>query len=146
MSTTSSTLNSLASSSIVDFWRIKGEAADPARLLRLSRWMTLVWGAVLLALGLVRWGPLLEAGLTIASITYGSLLGLFLLGFMYRGANAPGALTGMFAGLAVMLWVKFATPLAWTWYVLAGTAATFLAGAVVSLLAASPGAKQTETP
>lgn len=146
MSTTSSTLNSLASSSIVDFWRIKGEAADPARLLRLSRWMTVVWGAVLLVLGLVRWGPLLEAGLTIASITYGSLLGLFLLGFMYPGANAPGALAGMFAGLAVMLWVKFATPLAWTWYVLVGTAATFLAGAMASRLAAFSAAKKMETP
>jgi SSS family transporter len=132
MSTTSGTLNSLASSSIIDFYRRDG--TDEAHFLRMSRRMTLVWGVVLLALGLVHWGPLLEAGLTIASIVYGSLLGLFLLGTLNVRANANGALAGMIAGLAVMLYVKFRTPVAWTWYVLIGTAATFLVGSAGSLL------------
>ena len=131
MSTTSGTLNSLASSSIVDFGRQKRDAAE---FLRMSRWVTLVWGVVIGALALVRWGPVLEAGLTIASITYGSLLGLFLLGRLLRRATPAGALVGMFAGLAVMLAVKFGTPLAWTWYVLVGTVATFGVGSAVSYL------------
>jgi len=134
MSTTSGTLNSLASSSIIDFCRLRGTTHDQARFLRLSRRMTLAWGVVLGMLGLVEWGPLLEAGLTIASITYGSLLGLFLLGILNRGATANGALAGMIAGLAMMLYVKFSTPLAWTWYVLVGTTATFVVGSMVSLL------------
>jgi Na+/proline symporter len=133
MSTTSGTLNSLASSSIIDFYRRDG-ATDDAHILRMSRRMTLVWGVVLLALGLVHWGPVLEAGLTIASIVYGSLLGLFLLGTLNARANANGALAGMIAGLAVMLYVKFRTPIAWTWYVLIGTATTFLVGSAGSLL------------
>ncbi len=54
--------------------------------------MTLLWGAVLGALGLIRWGPVLVAGLTIASITYGALLGVFLLGTWNRRANESGAL------------------------------------------------------
>lgn len=132
MSTTSSTLNALASSSIVDFYRLRGKITEPAHLLSLSRWVTLVWGAVLLLLGLVRWGPLLEAGLSIASITYGSLLGLFVLGFLHRGATAGGALAGMFAGLAGMLYVRLATSVAWTWYVLVGTLTTVLVGVAVS--------------
>src|SRR5208282_2860152 len=81
MSNASGSLNSLASSSIMDFlglWR--REEGDPARLLRISRRATLVWGVLIGGLALVDWGPVLEAGLTIASITYGSLLGLFLLG------------------------------------------------------------------
>lgn len=134
MSNASGSLNSMAASSVVDLSRLRGREADPARVLRLSRWMTLVWGGVLVVLGMVRWGPVLEAGLTIASITFGSLLGLFLLGFFNRRATPNGALVGMVAGLAVMLWVKFFTPLAWTWYVLLGTAATFLAGSLASLL------------
>jgi SSS family transporter len=133
MSTTSGTLNSLASSSIVDFYRLRGDGLDSAHVLKMSRWMTLVWGFVLLALGLVHWGPLLEAGLTIASIVYGSLLGLFLLGRLNARASARGALAGMIAGLAVMLYVKFGTPIAWTWYVLIGTTMTFLVGSVASL-------------
>jgi len=139
MSTTSGTLNSLASSSIVDFYRLRGappgeSTKDDERFLRLSRRMTVLWGAVLLGLGLVHWGPVLEAGLTIASIVYGSLLGLFLLGILNRRASAKGALAGMIAGLAMMLYVKFGTPIAWTWYVLVGTATTFAVGSVVSLL------------
>jgi len=38
--------------------------------------------------GLVKWGPLLETGLTVASLPFGSLLGLFLLGTFDRGATA----------------------------------------------------------
>ena len=131
MSTTSGTLNSLASSSIVDFGRKQRDAAE---FLRMSRWMTVAWGVVIGALALVRWGPVLEAGLTIASITYGSLLGLFLLGRLLRRATPAGALVGMLAGLAAMLAVKFATPLAWTWYVLVGTLTTFSVGSAVSYL------------
>ena len=64
--------------------------------------MTLVWGLVLMGFGLVKWGPLLEAGLTVASLPLGSLLGLFLLGTLDRRANARGALVGMFVGLAAI--------------------------------------------
>ena len=69
--------------------------------------MTLVWGIALAILGTVQWGPMLEAGLTIASITFGSLLGLFLLTFLFPRATASGVLTGMFVGLAAMLYIHF---------------------------------------
>ena len=134
MSNASGSLNSLAASSVVDFSVLSGHETDPARFLRLSRRMTLVWGAVLLVLGTLSWGPLLEAGLTIASITFGSLLGLFLLGRLNRRATPGGALAGMAAGLAVLLCMKFGTPLAWTWYVLVGSAVTFAVGSVASFL------------
>src|SRR5208282_4482048 len=139
MSNASGSLNSLASSSIMDFEGLRGRAeGDPARLLRMSRRATLVWGVVLGGLALLDWGPVLEAGLTIASITYGSLLGLFLLGLLNPRATAVGAVVGMIAGLAVILWVRLYTPLAWTWYVLAGTVPTFVVGSLASLLDNSP--------
>ena len=137
MSNASGSLNSLASSSIMDFPALAGHAAsdaDPARLLGLSRRITLVWGVVLGALALQDWGPVLVAGLTIASITYGSLLGLFLLGLLNPRATAQGAIAGMLAGLAAILAIWRYTPLAWTWYVLAGTVPAFLVGSLASLL------------
>jgi SSS family transporter len=143
MSNASGSLNSMAAASIVDIYHLRGRQIDPARVLRLSRWTTLGWGAVLLLLGMVRWGPVLEAGLTILSFTFGSLLGLFLLGFLNRRATANGALAGMIAGLSLLLYCKFGTPLAWTWYVLIGALATYLAGSLASLLdrgaSSSPG-------
>src|SRR5213593_3167418 len=92
MSNASGSLNSLAASSVLDFSRLRSRNTDPARFLRLSRGMTLFWGLVLMGFGLVKWGPLLEAGLTVASLPFGSLLGLFLLGTVDRRANARGAL------------------------------------------------------
>jgi solute:Na+ symporter, SSS family len=82
----------------------------------------------------VKWGPLLEAGLTVAALPLGSLLGLFLLGTIDRRANARGALVGMFVGLATILCVFRFTSVAFTWYVLIGSCATFATGAVMSRL------------
>ena len=136
MSNASGSLNSLAASSVVDFRELRGasipDGGNPERLLRLSRWMTVFWGIVLVVLGTLQWGPMLEAGLTIASITFGSLLGLFLLTFLLRRATPSGVLIGMFMGLAAMLYIHFYTPLLWTWYVLAGAGITFLAGTLAS--------------
>jgi len=132
MSNASGSLNSLAASSVLDFSRLRGASADPASFLKLSRRMTLTWGLVLMAFGLKKWGPLLEAGLTIASLPFGSLLGLFLLGTLDRGANARGALIGMFAGLAAILCVSRLTTVAFTWYVMIGASVTFAIGSIIS--------------
>jgi solute:Na+ symporter, SSS family len=130
MSNASGSLNSLASSSIMDLSARRGEVA--ATSLMRSRRMTLIWGVVLGILGLVKWGPVLVAGLTIASITYGGLLGVFLLGTWNRKANERGALIGFAAGIATMILVRLETPLAWTWYVLVGTIITFAIGSLAS--------------
>jgi SSS family solute:Na+ symporter len=135
MSNASGSLNSLAASSILDFSRLRGTKAEPANFLRISRRMTLAWGLVLMAFGFVKWGPLLEAGLTAAALPLGSLLGLFLLGTLDRRATARGALVGMFVGLATILCVFRFTSVAFTWYVLIGSCTTFAVGAVVSRLA-----------
>ena len=132
MSNASGSLNSLAASSVLDFARWRGHSTDAGNLLRLSRRMTLVWGLVLMGFGFVKWGPLLETGLTVASLPFGSLLGLFLLGTLDRRANARGALMGMIAGLAAILYVFRFTNIAFTWYVLIGASMTFFAGAIVS--------------
>ncbi len=135
MSTSSATLNSLAASTVVDFYRPLAKTdIPPDVLLRRSRWVTVVWGGILIGLAMLarQWGPVLEAGLTIASITYGALLGLFLLGRFVPSATPNGAAAGMLAGLAAMFYVKFGTEIAWTWYVLLGTAVTFLVGLLAS--------------
>jgi solute:Na+ symporter, SSS family len=137
MSNASGSLNSLAASSLLDFSRMRGRDAEPANFLRISRRMTLVWGLVLMGFGFVKWGPLLEAGLTVAALPLGSLLGLFLLGTLDRRANARGALVGMFFGLTAILCVFRFTAIAFTWYVLIGSVTTFAVGVVVSRLIAT---------
>jgi SSS family solute:Na+ symporter len=134
MSNASGSLNSLAASSVLDFSKLRGHSTDPVKFLRLSRRMTLVWGLILMAFGFVKWGPLLEAGLTVASLPFGSLLGLFLLGTLDRRATPTGALIGMFAGLATVLCIWRFTPIAYTWYVLIGSVTTFAVGVVARFI------------
>ena len=135
MSTLSSSLNSLASSSVNDFYRTYvAPSADDCHCLRVARLFTLGWGAVLVVISMMarNWGEVLQVGLTITSITMGSVLGVFLLATRTRKVGEGAALAGMTAGLVTMLGVHFSATLAWTWYVLIGTAVSLIVGLCVN--------------
>jgi solute:Na+ symporter, SSS family len=136
MSNLSAALNALASTTVMDFIQpMSKRKRTEEEYLRLAKMITLVWGVILFVIALASQGipSVLEAGLGIASIVYGSLLGVFLLGMLTKGPGEVAAMCGMVAGLAVMLYVKFYTPIAFTWYVMIGTAVTLSVGLVVGL-------------
>jgi len=132
MSNASGSLNSLAASSVLDLQALRGRQTDPAQFLKISRRMTLLWGAVLIFFALVKWGELLEAGLTLLSLPFGSLLGLFLLGTFDKRVTAKAALAGMTTALAAVLLLYRFTTVAFTWYFFIGSAITFAVGASLS--------------
>jgi SSS family transporter len=137
MSNLSAALNSLASTTVVDFLRpLTPRGGTERTWLLVARYATVFWGATLFGVALLarHWGSVLQAGLSIASVLYGSLLGVFLLGILTRSVGESSAITGMIAGLAVMIYVRFATTIAFTWYVLIGTATTFGVGLIASLV------------
>jgi len=148
MSNLSAALNALASTTVMDFYKPfvtrHNPRRDPARsdahFLGVARWATVAWGALLFVVGLVarHVGSVLEAGLTIASILYGSLLGVFLLGLLTKRVRETAAMIAMIAGLLLMIYVRVATHIAFTWYVVIGTAATFSTGYVISLFLKEP--------
>jgi SSS family transporter len=129
MSNLSAALNALASTTVIDFWRPLRRKPEGAGDVRVARAATVAWGLVLLAIGWFarRWGSVLEAGLTIASIAYGGLLGVFLLGLAPRRVPQNAAIFGMMAGIGTEIYLKLATRVAWTWYAAIGTAVTFAA-------------------
>ena len=137
MSNLSGSLNSLASTTVLDLYKplINPKATDEF-LLKLSRWLTASWGVILIVIAILAKDSenVFTVGLTIASLVYGTLLGAFLLGVLTRRANQIGVITGMLASLGTMVVVKFTTTLAWTWYVLLGTAICLVIGYPVSLL------------
>ena len=131
MSNLSASLNALASSTVVDFYRqAVGAAIDDVRLLRVSRIVTVAWGVVLIGLAMLArdWGSVFTTGLTIASIVYGPMLGTFLLGRFSRRATGRGVLIGVGVSLAAMIAIRLFTPLAWTWYVLVGAGVCWMVG------------------
>jgi SSS family transporter len=136
MSNLSAALNSLSSSSIVDFYLRRKPHASEGQRLYISRVATVVWGLVLFALAMLsrRGGRVVEVGLSIASVAYGALLGVFLLGLLTAKANERGAMVGMACGLGLELYVWLGTSVPWTWYVVIGTVATFTIGYIASLV------------
>jgi len=147
---------------VLDFYKplLRPDAPDED-LLKLSRWLTAVWGIVLIGIAVLAssWGSVFTTGLTIASLVYGPMLGAFLLGVVTKRANQTGVMVGMAVTLAVMIFIKFngaalqwaaarfhfqttgwmdwlavQTNIAWTWYVLIGTLVCSSVGYVTSLL------------
>jgi uncharacterized protein YbbC (DUF1343 family) len=140
----------LSSTTVVDFYmRFRPEADDRERGV-IAKSSTVLWALVLFAMAIYSVhaggkGHVVEIGLSIASVAYGCLLGVFLLGTLTRFATERGAIVGMICGFAINLWIwQGAFPvhlgfitiphIAWTWYVLIGAAATYLIGALFSLL------------
>ncbi len=134
MSNLSAALNALASTTIMDFFRPLRPDYSESQYLRLARWATVLWGAILFAIGFAarHWGRVLEAGLSIASVLYGALLGVFLLGVLTRRPGEWSAIAGMSAGFIVTFLLR--ARVAYTWYVLIGSTATFLVGYAASLI------------
>src|SRR5216684_3382883 len=138
MSNLSAALNSLSSSSIIDFYLQRHPQIDERRKIRLSRIATLLWALLLFGLAVLslnKVGRVIEVGLQIASVAYGALLGVFLLGVLTKRANQSGAIVGMGAGLATELYLWLGSTVAWTWWVAIGTVVTFGVGYAVSLMA-----------
>jgi solute:Na+ symporter, SSS family len=160
MSNLSAALNSLSSTTMVDFYLRRRRATAERQRVLLSRVATILWGLVLFALAIVsrRGGRVVEVGLSIASVAYGALLGVFLLGVLTRRANERGSMIGMAAGFCanvyiwqgspILTWLQRATglpfaalalsrPIPFTWYVLIGSVITFVVGYSCSRLFAS---------
>jgi SSS family transporter len=141
MSNLSAALNSLSSSSIMDLYLRFRSPSRPmlseAARLRIARLTTVVWALVLFGLAVLalhRVGRVVEVGLQIASVAYGALLGVFLLGVLTRRANQNGAIVGMICGFAMELYLWGWSRVAFTWWVAIGTCVTFAVGYAASVL------------
>lgn len=159
MSTVSGALNSLAAATTHDIYLpLTGRTADEPGVLRVGKVFTLMWAVILLGGAMLypaQGTPVVVVALSIASFTYGGLLGGFFLGMLWRRAVQRDAITGMAVGIAVMTFVVFARPLstaypaladtlgplariAWPWYVLIGTTITMLVGILSSFTHPAP--------
>lgn len=152
MSTQSGSINSLAAASTHDIYLpITGRSSDDPRTLKVGKLFALAWGIILTGGALLypenQQTPVVVIALSIASFTYGGLLGGFFLGIFWKRARQRDAILGMSVGIAVMAFVVFARRLsellpwlepagriAWPWYVLIGTSITLVVGILSSLV------------
>jgi solute:Na+ symporter, SSS family len=136
MSNLSAALNSLSSSTIMDFFLRFRPQTDERKRILLSRAATFFWAIVLFGLAVLalqKVGRVIEVGLQIASVAYGALLGVFLLGVLTKRANQRGAMVGMLFGFGTELYL-WRAHVPWTWWVMIGTMVTFAVGYAASFV------------
>jgi solute:Na+ symporter, SSS family len=154
MSTHSGAINSLAAATTHDIYLpLSKRKSDDAATLRFGKLSALAWGVVLTGGALLyreQGTPVVVVALSIASFTYGALLGGFFLGIYWQRAIQRDALTGMSVAIVVMSFIVFAkqllpvfpsmTPMltafgkiAYPWYVLIGVSITMAVGMISSL-------------
>ncbi len=138
MGTLSSSISSLASSTLFDLFKMskRGRALDERKEIVWSKVFTFLWGIVLIGGAMLftdTKNPVVELGLKIASFTYGGLLGTFFLGLFFKRTNQRDAFIGFIAGLLVMVCVLLFTRIDFTWHTFIGCLATLLVGNISSL-------------
>ena len=164
MSTHSGAINSLAASTTHDIYLpLSKRSSDDPRVLRMGKLFALGWGVVLTVGALLfreQGTPVVVVALSIASFTYGGLLGGFFLGIFWSRAVQRDAILGMSVGILAMAFVVFAKQIAgavpsvaaslgplariaWPWYVFIGTSITLLVGITSSYTHPAPRAGAT---
>lgn len=130
----SSSLNSIAATVVADLYKPLKPNRDDRHYLKVSHIVTVIAGIVQIVVGVAMERTAksaLNTVLSIASLINGPILGVFLLGWSRRGGRTA-AFAGMLTGIIVVSYVAFATEVAWPWYTLIGSMATFIAGRLVA--------------
>ena len=148
MSASSGEINSLATVTVVDIYKrhVHRVGSDHHYLLA-SRWFTLFWGAyaVVFAGFAGRLGPLIVAVNKVGSLFYGSLLGCFVLAFVFRRVRGTAAFFGMLAGEAAILATAQFTDVSWLWYNVIGCAVVVATALTITALSPGSGAAIADT-
>ena len=126
----SPSLNAMAATTVNDFYTpYINPGADEATRMRVSKQATVAWGIVQLLVALggqLMTRSVLDAGLSVLSLGSGPVLGAFLLGTLAPSTSERDVFAGMLVGLVLMAVVWWATPIAFTWYVLIGSLSTVI--------------------
>jgi len=146
MSTLAAELSSLATATVVDFYkRFVNTSGSGAHDLLVSRLFTGGWGvfAALVALEAGNLGSAIEVVNRFGSYFYGSILGVFGLAILTPRATAGGAFYGLIAGMTTVFLVSRFTSLAFLWYNVVGAVTVFGVGLVITAVS---GGRTPQTP
>jgi SSS family transporter len=146
MSTLSGEFNSLATATMVDFYkRFVRPAGGDAHDLLVSRLMTGLWGAFacVVALQAGALGSAIEVVNKFGSLVYGPILGVFALAVLSPRTSAGGAFWGILCGEAVVGFLGYrdlvGRPLVhFLWFTLIGAVSVFLFARLISVLGPRP--------
>lgn len=137
MSSTSSEINALASTTVVDVYRrIFGGALDERRAVWVTRVATIGWTAIIVVfaqfMGSV--GSLIEAVNTVGSLFYGGILGIFIAAFFLKRSGGTAVFLAALINQCIVFGLYYFTNISFLWYNLIGCALTVAIAAALSPL------------
>ena len=147
MSTLSGSISALSSTLVEDIYKpYFGKNKTENQLLGVSKIIALIWCGVLILSAFLFMNSsqaVVVLGLSIASFTYGGLLGTFLLGVFFKRISQVPAIAGFLCGITGMIFIIYFTKIAWTWYTLIGVVITIIMANIVSLFVSKSGEEKT---
>jgi len=145
MSTLSGSISALSSTLVEDIYKpYFGKNKSGEQLLKVSKIIALIWCGILIASAFLFMNSsqaVVVLGLSIASFTYGGLLGTFLLGIFFKKIKQIDAIIGFACGITGMIFIIYFTKIAWTWYTIIGVIITITIANIVSLFTKQKSAK-----
>jgi len=143
MSSTASELNALGSTTAIDLYKRNIPNRDERHYMRMSKWFTLLWGAIAIGVACVAnlFDNLIQLVNIIGSIFYGNVLGIFLLAFFIKFVSSRSVFIAALITQAVIIWFWWIDLMPYLWLNLIGCA--IVIGIAVILEAVLP---KSDTP
>lgn len=137
LSTLAGSISSLSSSVMLDLYLPFKKSIDEEKNLLYSKLLTIFWAIMLIFSAFIFMESskaVVELALSIASFTYGGLLGTFLLGLSNKKIQQNHAIAGFISAIIIMSFIIVFKVVAWTWFILIGVCVTLLVGNLFELL------------
>ena len=137
LSTLAGSITSLSSSVMLDLYIPFRKNIDEKKNLLYSKLLTIFWAVMLIFSAFIFMESskaVVEIALSIASFTYGGLLGTFLLGLSNKKIKQNHAIAGFISAIVIMSFIIVFKVVAWTWFILIGVCVTLLVGNLFELL------------
>lgn len=137
MGSTASGLNSLASTTVVDFYkRYSKKETTEKRDLSASRWVTIAWGVfcIVVAFYASSLGNLIEAVNILGSLFYGTILGIFLVAFYLKSIKGNAVFYAALIAEAFIIYAWKTDMMAFLWLNVIGCLLVMLIALLVQQL------------
>ncbi|WP_324671722.1 sodium:solute symporter [Hymenobacter sp. GOD-10R] len=137
MSSSAAGLNALASTTVIDWYRLARPTADQQHYVTVSRWATIGWGVLGIGFALfaARLENLIQAVNILGSLFYGPILGIFVVAFFMPLIRGKAVFWAAILGQVLVLLLFWQTDIAYLWYNIIGCFLVMLLAAIGQKLA-----------
>jgi len=134
MSSTASALNALASTTTIDIYKrnLKSEKSD-MHFVKSTKWFTVFWGIIAIAFACYAtlFENLIQFVNILGSVFYGTILGIFLVGFYFKFIKSQALFSGAVISQASIFYIYYLDIIGYLWLNVIGAGLTIIISAIL---------------